>query len=67
MNEPLRHRGDTYFQADWNRETERGTVLQVVRNPAWQLPYLSCAIVSLGMVLHFGLNLINFLGRRADG
>ena len=65
MNEPLRHRGDTFFQADWNKKTERGTVLQVVRNPAWQLPYWSCAIVTLGMLMHFGLNLVNYLGRRA--
>jgi hypothetical protein len=65
MNEPLRHRGDTFFQADWNKKTEKGTVLQVVRNPAWQLPYWSCAIVTLGMLMHFGLNLVNFLGRRA--
>lgn len=64
MNEPLRHRGDTYFQANWDKVTGRGTVLQVVRNPAWQLPYWSCAIVSLGMLLHFGLNLINFLSRK---
>jgi hypothetical protein len=65
MNSPLRHRGDTFFQADWNKDTEKGTVLQVVRNPAWQLPYWSCAIVAIGMLIHFGLNLVNFLGRRA--
>jgi hypothetical protein len=65
MNRPLRHRGDTFFQADWNRETEKGTVLSVVRNPAWQLPYWSCAVVALGMLIHFGLSLANFLERRA--
>jgi len=37
----------------------------VVRNPAWQLPYWSCAVVALGMLIHFGLNLANFLERRA--
>jgi hypothetical protein len=65
MNEPLRHRGETFYQADWNKETEHGTVLQVVRNPGWLLPYFSCAIVSLGMILHFGLNLATFLQRRS--
>jgi hypothetical protein len=64
MNEPLRHRGDAIFQADWNKATEKGTVLQVVRNPAWQLPYWSCGIVALGMIFHFGLNLTSFLRRR---
>jgi hypothetical protein len=65
MNEPLRHRGETFYQSGWNEKTERGTVLQVVRNPAWQLPYWSCGVVTLGMVLHFGLHLTNFLRRRA--
>jgi hypothetical protein len=64
MNEPLRHRGETFYQADWNKETEQGTVLQVVRNPAWQLPYWSCAIVTLGLVTHFLISLTGFLKRR---
>jgi hypothetical protein len=67
MNDPLRHRGDALFQSDWNKETERGTVLQIVRNPAWELPYWSCVLVSLGMISHFFLNLVSFLQRRANG
>jgi hypothetical protein len=65
MNEPLRYRGETFYQSGWNEETERGTVLQVVRNPGWLLPYFSCGIVALGMIVHFGLNLATFLQRRA--
>ncbi len=64
MNDPLRHRGETFFQSGWNDRTERGTVLQVVRNPGWQLPYWSCAIVSLGLCIHFGFVLSGFLGRK---
>jgi hypothetical protein len=64
MNEPLRHRGETFFQSGWNDRTERGTVLQVVRNPGWLIPYISCAIVSLGLCMHFGLVLVGFLGRK---
>ena len=41
MNNPLRYAGETFFQADWNKQTERGTVLQIVRNPAWSMPYLA--------------------------
>jgi hypothetical protein len=67
MNEPLRHRGDALFQADWNKETEKGTVLQVVRNPAWELPYWSCVLVSLGMISHFMLGLVGFLRKRIGG
>ena len=64
MNEPLRHRGETFFQADWDKDTERGTVLQVVRNPGWTLPYFSCVIVSIGMLVHFGIVLADFLRKR---
>jgi hypothetical protein len=65
MNEPLRYRGETFYQADFNKETEKGTVLQVVRNPGAVLPYVSCVMVFLGMAYHFGWHLIGFLVRRA--
>ena len=29
----------------------------VLRNPGWLLPYLSCVLVTLGLLLHFALNL----------
>lgn len=65
MNEPLRYRGETFYQADWDHATEKGTVLQVVRNPGWLLPYFSCVLVACGLLLHFGQNLVSFLRRRA--
>jgi hypothetical protein len=65
MNEPLRHRGDALFQSNFDKETEDTTVLQVVRNPGWLMPYVSCAVVSLGMLVHFGIHLVGFLRRRA--
>jgi hypothetical protein len=64
MNDPLRYRGETLYQADFNHKTEKGTVLQVVENPGWLIPYVSCAMVSLGMAFHFGLHLNGFLRRR---
>jgi hypothetical protein len=64
MNEPLRYRGDTFYQSSFDEATERATVLQVVRNPGAELPYVSCALVFLGMLMHFGLHLVGFLGRR---
>ncbi len=66
MNEPLRHRGETYYQQSFDAATERTTYLQVVRNSGWQLPYWSCGIVALGMIIHFGLNLATFLQRRVS-
>jgi hypothetical protein len=64
MNNPLRYSGETFFQSGYFPDNS-GTVLQVVRNPGWLLPYLSCTLVTLGMVMHFGQALINFLSRRA--
>jgi hypothetical protein len=61
MNDPLRYRGETLYQADFLRGGEVGTVLQVVRNPGWLLPYVSCAMVGLGMLIHFGMHLVTFL------
>jgi hypothetical protein len=63
MNNPLRYRGATFYQADWIRP-DRGTKLQVVTNPGWLMPYFSCTMISLGMTIHFGLHLVNFLRRR---
>ena len=66
MNDPLRYAGETFYQADFDKDTERGTELQVVRNPGWLIPYISCVLVTLGMAVHFGLSLTNFLRRRAE-
>jgi hypothetical protein len=64
MNEPLRYQGETFYQSSF-LPGDKGTVLQVVRNPGWLMPYIACTMVSLGMIFHFGLHLIGFLRRRA--
>jgi ABC-type transport system involved in cytochrome c biogenesis permease subunit len=61
MNEPLRYNGETFYQADFDHQTEKGTVLQVVKNPGWLLPYISCVVVGLGLVIHFSIYLLRFL------
>ncbi len=66
MNEPLRHRGETYYQSSFTPD-EKTTILQVVRNPLWQLPYVSCALVTIGMLVHFGIYLVQFLLRMLSG
>jgi hypothetical protein len=63
MNHPLQHAGETFYQSSFLRD-DSGTVLQVVRNPGWIMPYLSCAMVAGGMLMHFGMNLFVFLRRR---
>ncbi len=62
MNKPLYYRGETFYQSSFTPD-EKATILQVVRNPGWMIPYISCVMVSLGMLLHFGLNLGAFLNR----
>jgi hypothetical protein len=68
MNNPLRYRGETLYQIgtipDPETGADQGTILQVVRNPGWVLPYVACVMVALGMLIHFGLNLNGFLRRR---
>ncbi len=66
MNEPLRHRGETYYQSSFTPD-EKTTILQVVYNPAAELPYISCALVTLGMIVHFGIYLVQFLIRMFTG
>jgi hypothetical protein len=63
MNNPLRHAGETFYQAGYFSDNS-GTVLQVVRNPGWLMPYLSCVMVTVGLLIHFGLNVVEFLRRR---
>jgi hypothetical protein len=56
MNHPLRYGGKTFYQASFG-QNDRLSVFQVVRNPGWLIPYLSCAMVALGLLLHFGAKL----------
>ncbi len=64
MNHPLRYKGYTFFQASWGPQgagpnTRLYSVFSVVRNPADQIPLVSCIIISFGLLLHF----IQRLGR----
>ena len=63
MNHPLRHRGDTFYQAGFER-TEDTTVLQVVHNPSVIAPYIACVIVGAGLLLQFSIHLAGFARRR---
>ncbi|KAB2640819.1 MAG: cytochrome c biogenesis protein ResB [Verrucomicrobia bacterium] len=62
MNHPLRYLGDTYYQSGFQSDNS-GTILQVVRNPSYQAPYISCIIVSLGLLMQFTYHLVGFARR----
>ena len=56
MNQPLRYEGRAFYQASFGKG-DTVSILQVVRNPGWLIPYISCVLVSLGLLVHFGRKL----------
>lgn len=56
MNQPLRYAGETFYQSSF-MQGDTGTILQVVKNPGWLIPYISCSLVTLGLLVHFGIRL----------
>jgi ResB-like family len=63
MNHPLRYGGLTFYQAGFEN-SDRTSILQVVRNPAWTMPYVSCAMVGIGLLWIFSQHLIKAFARR---
>jgi hypothetical protein len=63
MNHPLRYRGETYYQAGFERD-DRTSILQVVRNPSFIAPYVACVVVAAGLLVQFGYHLVGFSRRR---
>jgi hypothetical protein len=68
MNNPLRYGGFTFYQSGFDPENEKlvnkVTILQVVKNPGWLGPYLACGIMTLGLVIQFGIHLVGFVRKR---
>lgn len=56
MNQPLRYGGKAFYQASFGKG-DTLSVLQVVENPGWLIPYVSCVLVTLGLVIHFSISL----------
>ena len=67
MNNPLRHEGFSFFQSSFghNPDGREFTVLQVVRNPGWALPYAAFYLMGAGMLLQFLISLVKFAGKGA--
>lgn len=58
MNNPVRYRGETFYQSEYNSMRQNGQViettgLQVVANQGWVIPYVACMLVLFGMLSHF--------------
>jgi ResB-like family len=59
MNHPLRYRGETFYQAAFEKG-DAATILQVVHNPSALAPYIACIIVAVGLLVQFGYHLVGF-------
>jgi hypothetical protein len=56
MNQPLRYDGKAFYQASFGKG-DTLSVLQVVENPGWLIPYISCVLVTIGLLVHFAISL----------
>lgn len=64
MNNPLRYARRTFYQSGYLPD-DSGTILQVVRNDSWMIPYLACMIVFVGMAGQFVQSLRRYQRRDA--
>ena len=65
MNEPMRYKGFTLYQASWNEPVNglEYSGFEIVTNPADQWPKYCLYISALGLCFHFAMKLIQYLER----
>ncbi len=56
MNQPMRYDGKAFYQASFGKG-DTLSILQVVENPGWLIPYISCVLVAVGLIVHFTVSL----------
>lgn len=63
MNNPLRYSDETFYQSGMNQlnDGRELTILQVVTNKGWMIPYVCCMFTVVGLMAQFGSSLISFL------
>lgn len=66
MNNPIRYAGETIYQSSYDPNNLQTTVLQVVSNAGWMIPYVACMIIAAGMLVHFLQMVVRFVYRRED-
>ncbi|MBC7854205.1 MAG: cytochrome c biogenesis protein ResB, partial [Pirellulaceae bacterium] len=68
MNNPLRFAGETFYQSGFGSlsQTKDYTILSVVTNTGWMIPYVACMIVAIGLVSHFLITLARFLQKTLE-
>jgi hypothetical protein len=63
MNQPLRYDGKAFYQSSFGKN-DTLSILQVVENPGWLIPYVSTALVTIGLLVHFAISLRRSMRRR---
>lgn len=63
MNNPLRYGGLTFYQYQMDAPRSM-SVLQVVRNPSWVIPYISCLLMAVGLYWQFAWHLVAYRPRQ---
>jgi ResB-like family len=68
MNEPVRDSGYVLFQASFSMDQNGGapvkqSVFAVSQNPSDHWPLISCVMVAIGLLIHFGNMLRNYIKR----
>ena len=69
MNEPLRDKGYTLYQASWGPSNAGPhdrlfSTFAVVRNPAEWMPLYACSVIGIGLFVHFSLKLFEYLRKQ---
>lgn len=71
MNAPLRFAGYTFFQYQMAADEavlkagrRPNSTFQVVKNPNWLTPYISCVLVAAGLLIQFLMHLTGFISKR---
>ncbi len=68
MNEPLRHKGYTFYQASFSEGGEKDlTVLAVVKNYGRMFPYISSIVICIGMFIHLLLQIPRLIAKIRTG
>jgi len=66
MNEPLRYKGYTFYQASFSQsESGETSILAVVKNYGRLFPYISSIIMSIGLLIHLLIKLPKLIRKRA--
>ena len=66
MNEPLRYKGYTFYQASFSQsEFGETSILAVVKNYGRLFPYISSIIMSIGLLIHLLMKLPKLIRKRA--